>query len=129
MVFLRVFIFSIIISLSILSMFYDLKLKSNDRVLTEKTYSYRNLSNRLVSGKNQNLTSTPRITEFQINHGSYGTLDWILNFINLTLRYKKIALLVPDRFFLSRIRASNLDVRGIFKAFKAFGLSQLKTLI
>ena len=58
-------------------MFYDLKLKSNDRVLTEKSYRYRNLSNRLVSGKNQNLTSTPSITEFQINHGSYGTLDWI----------------------------------------------------
>ena len=78
MTFFRVFIASIIISLSILSIFNDLKFKSNDHVLTQKNYtSYRNLSNRLMSGKNQNLTGAPRITEFQINHGSYGTLDWI----------------------------------------------------
>ena len=77
MTFFRVFISSIIISLSILSIFNDLKFKSNDHVLTQKNYRYRNLSNRLMSDKNQNLTGTPRITEFQINHGSYGTLDWI----------------------------------------------------
>ena len=121
MTFFRVFISSIIISLSILSIFNDLKFKSNDHVLTQKNYSYRNLSNRLMSGKNQNLTGTPRISEFQINHGSYGTLDWIWNFINLTLPYtlrknKRIRQFLT----LQTLPDTNLINQCFFRVFPVF---------
>ena len=115
MTFFRVFISSIIISLTILSIFSDLKFKSNDHVFTQKNYSYRNLSNRLMSG---NLTGTQTITEFQINHGSYGTLDWIWNFINLTLTYtlRKIKRIRPF-LTLQTLPDTNLINQCFFSVF------------
>ena len=121
MTFFRVFISSIIISLSILSIFNDLKFKSNDHVLTQKNYSYRNLSNRLMSGKNQNLTSTQMITEFQINHGSYGTLDWIWNFINLNLTYRlRKNKRIRQFLTLQTLPDTNLINQCFFRVFPVF---------